>query len=464
MAQVVDVFIASPDDVSVERHHAEDAIRLISQKTRDLLGIVLHPVSWQNFLPCQARGSEKRVQDRFSSRVRKCGIFIGILGQRYGTSIDESRRISGTEEEFNEAIKYREDIEILTYFRRISDTIISTPEVVEQLAKLQSLQKRLKKEDLLCKLYEAPEVFREFVLLDIFEAVLRISSETERREQYSSFFHFGISKKRDSPSVLLAYPPIHKYIQQAAPNEDSPKPTGAKRNWQERLLPNVVYEDVKCIEKIEVAVRLTGVQDISIVTIDHPRVTTELGNKIWLCLPRNDIASRHLSKLGSRAWFTFERSIQEDRPHIIWRPKTNTKLQIRSPMRRYLEIQHRPRHSPWKPAFGAIVARDYAVIGRFTGLESRGDTHREPYYHYFIAGIRGLGTWGAGWYIEMKAVELQKLARNAESKDIDAQVLLEVTYSNFRIVSVEDVSFRKQEYFDLQHNDNYIKSVIEEFR
>jgi len=468
MAQVVDVFIASPSDVQTERDHAEQAIRLISQRTRDLLGIVLNAVTWQKFLPSQARSFETRVQDRFTTQVRKCGIFIGILGERYGTEIDESRRISGTDEEFNEAIKFRNDIEILTYFKTIPQTVSSSAANVKQLARVQDLQQRLKDQDLLCQQYSTPDQFRERVLLDLFEAVLRIRTEAERREQYLSFFRFGVGKSQDSPSVLVAYPPIHKHVQQATQG-DGPANVSRSRlykyNWQERLLPNVVYEDVKCIEKLESAIRLTGVQDISAVTIDHPKMFMALGNRIWLCLPRNDMASRRLAKLRSRAWFSFERRQQEDRPRIVWKqPGTKEKLEIQSPMRQYLEIQNRPRRSPWEPNFGAIVARDYAVIGRFAGIDSRGHTRGEPYYHYFVAGIRGLGTWGAGWYIDRKAYELQQLARNAEKTGADAQVLLEVTYSSFRIVSVEDVSSKGQEYFNSQHAPRTIDSVIEEFK
>jgi hypothetical protein len=64
-----------------------------------------------------------------------------------------------------------------------------------------------------------------------------------------------------------------------------------------------------------------------------------------------------------------------------------------------------------------------------------------PFQHYFVAGIRGLGTWGAGWYIDRCPDELERLAEAArETKNGDIQVLLEVTFSNYRIVEVEDVS------------------------
>ena len=468
MTQVVDVFIASPSDVGTERRYAEDVIKLVSIRTRDTLDIVLHPVLWENFIPSATACALDRVQDRFTARVRKCGIFIGILHQRYGSEIDDSRRISGTQEEFEEAIKNRQSIEILTYFRIIGTNVPSNPNVVGQLARLQALQERLKSERLLYHQYDTPREFRERLLLDLFEALVRIRTEAERREQLASFFRFGVNARGESPAVLLAYPPIHKHVQPTVLQGKTAQRTAQKRakyNWHERLVPNVVYEDFKCIQKIEAAVRHTGVLDISSVTVDHPRLGIDQGNRIWLCLPRNEIGSSHLARLGARARFRFERDPGEERPHIIWCTpgKAHSKI-IRSPMARYLEMQRPPKHSSWDPKFGLIVARDYAVIGRFAVENPKGLTRGEPYFHYYVAGIRGLGTWGAGWYIDRRPDELQRLTRAVENDLTGLQVLLEVTYWNNRILSVDDVTSRDQEYFDSQNTDATIRSVIDRLR
>jgi len=138
-----------------------------------------------------------------------------------------------------------------------------------------------------------------------------------------------------------------------------------KYNWQERLLPNVVYEDVKCIQKIESAVRLTGVQDISSVTVDHPRLRTDPGNRIWLCLPRNAIAQRKLAQLK--------------------------------------------------------------------------DIDRQP-------------------------DNLQEIAKRADMSKTDPQALLEVTFSNYRIIAVKNVSEFDANYFKKQMDDSQISEVIEKYR
>jgi hypothetical protein len=144
MTQVVDVFIASPNDVQEERGYAEEAIRQISARIRDVLNMVLHPVSWQNFLPVAAKNDGDRPQDFFSLKVRKCGIFIGILYQRYGTETDGIRKISGTEEEFQVAIENRLNVEILTYFRKQEATVRNRSDDLNQAARLQSLQTEAK--------------------------------------------------------------------------------------------------------------------------------------------------------------------------------------------------------------------------------------------------------------------------------------------------------------------------------
>jgi len=462
VTQVIDTFIASPKDVENERKYAEEAVVEVSARTRDILDIALHPVSWQRFLPSAARKGEK-IQDRFNSRVTKCGIFIGILNARYGTEISSDRRISGTEEEFDKAIAHRHSIEILTYFRQRSKSLRSERSLVEQAYKLQNLQRKLQDADLLYRRYGDADEFRSMIILDLFEAVLRISSETERREQLRSFFRFGVEHRRHTPSVLLGYPAIHKHAVGAeAKNND--RRNEPRYNWQERLLPNVVYEDFKAIQKLETIVRFIGVPDISSVTIDHPRIKASPGNRIWLCVPRNDVAQNELHGLRDRARFQFVKHMDDPRPHIVWASPEGSLIKIESPLSIYLMRQGRPKTGWWNRELGEIVARDYAIISRFRMADTRYQTKDDPFYHYFVAGIRGLGTWGAAWYIDRKPDEIERLVKDSGEEDSDVQALLEVTFSNFRIVTVRNVSDEPADYFRGQMADEAIDSVIEAFR
>lgn len=462
MTQLIDVFIASPGDVDRERRYAEEAIREVSVRTRSILNIALHPVSWQGFAPFVSHGNASP-QDVFNSRVKKCGIFIGILYEKYGAEIGDDRPISGTEEEFSIALGHRDNIEMLTYFREQRGNINRADEAIRQAFKLQELQGRLRKARLIYKKYKDPRDFRSRIVLDLFETVLRISAETERRDHLRSFFRFGVEYRHENPSVVIGYPAIHKHAVDIEKLEFGEDLKGERSyDWQERLLPNVVYEDFKAIQKIESVVRFTGVLDISAITLDHPRIDWAAGNRIWLCVPRNAIAQQKLSSLEERARFKFVKGPRESRPHIIWTSKAGRQVTIISPLSKYLARQNRPASKgPWQREYGEVVARDYAVISRFRDLSTEHLTKwNEPFYHYFIAGIRGLGTWGASWYIDRKPEELELLTRNSGTEGCDVQAILEVTFSNFRVVEVRDVSSESAKYFSDQLVDATISSVI----
>jgi hypothetical protein len=466
VTQLIDVFVASPGDVDRERHYAEEAIQEVSGRTRSILNIALHPVSWHGFAPFVAHGGT-RPQDVFSSRVKKSGIFIGILYERYGTEIGDDRPISGTEEEFNIALGYRDKIEILTYFREQQKKLDRSEELIRQAFRLQELQDRLRGAGLIYKKYRDPRDFRSKIVLDLFETVLRISAETERREQLRSFFRFGVEFRHENPSVVIGYPAIHKHavdIDGLSHEIEVDRRNERSYDWQERLLPNVVYEDFKAIQKIESTVRFTGVRDISAITLDHPRINWIAGNRIWLCVPRNIIAQRNLILLKERARFKFVKDHGEPRPHIVWRSNNGRQIKIVSPLFSYLNRQKRPSSKgPWQREYGEVVARDYAVISRFQIPGTEHLTGGEPFYHYFIAGIRGLGTWGASWYIDRKPAELELLTRNSGAEGCDVQAIVEVTFSNFRVVAVRDVSSMPARYFSEQLTDATIDSVIRDY-
>jgi hypothetical protein len=464
VAQLVNVFIASPSDVRPERDCADAAVQRVSERTSQSLDIALQTVRWENFLPSATREDGERVQDRFTSLVRKCGIFIGILDRRYGTSIDESRKTSGTEEEFDAALEKRRHVEILTYFRRQPASISNNSFLIAQAYKLQELKNKLKDSNILVHNYDSPEDFGRRIVLDLFDAVIRISIEAERRAQFRAFFQFGIASKHQSPSVLLGYPAIHRHATHRSSLVAEEAKAFLKSNWQERLLPNVVYEDFKAIQKIEAAVHLSGVENISSVTLDSPKLQASPGNRIWLCMPRNELAQSQLNGLAHRPRFRFEKAPEDARPYIRWRSSEGKLFNVRSPLALYLNRQKRPKLSYWSRELGQIVARDYAVISRFSLPETRHLTRVDPFFHYFIAGIRGLGTWGAAWYIDRRPDELERIVKAAGREAPDIQVLIEVTFSNHRIVAVSDVSSEPPEHFENQLSTSVIDATIDLFR
>lgn len=56
---------------------------------------------------------------------------------------------------------------------------------------------------------------------------------------------------------------------------------------------------------------------------------------------------------------------------------------------------------------------------------------------------------------------IAKLLNDNNTGD-DVQILLEVTYRNFNIVDVKDVSNESQDFFDLRFSDEYIKQKYED--
>ena len=147
---------------------------------------------------------------------------------------------------------------------------------------------------------------------------------------------------------------------------------------------------------------------------------------------------------------------------ILWRysPKSETFFKISSPLSKYLKEQRQEIETyDWSAQMGRMIAKDYAILSRFsygsTDVAMLDGTLKD----YFIAGIRGLGTWGAGWFIDRRYNEL---AKYEEHENI--QLLLEVTYRDERILGVRDVSDEPEKYFAQQNNIREIKRIIKEYK
>jgi hypothetical protein len=225
-------------------------------------------------------------------------------------------------------------------------------------------------------------------------------------------------------------------------------------------VPNVVFEDVKAIQRIEGSIRKIGIRAVKAITTAAPELDSTDYNRIWLCLPRNRIAQRRLACYQGRCCFELKKN-HHGRFDILWKQPSGKLVRVCSPLAQYLR-QRAPagRNSPWRNEFANIVARDFAVISRFKQTGGAGDraVSKHPFWEYFIFGIRGLGTWGAGWFIYHKADLLADIVE--EQGDGDVQILLEVTYHHHHIISVVDVSRQTPKYFQEQCAPRYIAGVI----
>jgi hypothetical protein len=106
-----------------------------------------------------------------------------------------------------------------------------------------------------------------------------------------------------------------------------------------------------------------------------------------------------------------------------------------------------------------MLAKDFAIIARFSDMNGRKKMPSDPLKDFFLAGIRGLGTWGAGWFLDRCYNDFEG---KCERPNSDVQFLLEVTYKNERILSVHDVSQKSQSYFDAENNLQTIRKRIRE--
>lgn len=453
MAHLVRVFIASPSDVQAERRLVIDAIQKLNPRLERLFGCTLVAVNWESFADLVARKGQQ-VQDAIMPYLRSSHVFVGIIHRRYGSPAYTRRGKSGTEEEFLTALKQRDRIKILSYFRRLTPVEQKRP----QYRDVVGLRKRIEKQRLGCKEYGSTREFQEMILLDLLESIVTSLPDQQYRNELARFFRVGVSDNQDSPRVLICYPPIDK----DAPGTGEP----IAWNWRSRLVPNVVFEDVKAIQRIEACIRKIGVRAVKAVTTISPDAQSPDYNKIWLCLPRNVEAQNRLQRYDGRRRFRLEG--KPGSRTIVWTGEAGREVRVASPLAKYLERQ-RPCEvlgTGWKYEYGNIVARDFAVMARFTDRETASQ-RGAPFREYFVFGIRGLGTWGAAWFIHHRADRLAEIISRQESRnrtkdgqELDVQALLQVTYHNHRIIDVVNVSAEKQDYFDDQNSQARIDIEI----
>lgn len=463
MNRVIPVFIGSPTDVSVEREHCENAVLALAPKLANVFGVTLVPLRWEQFAPVSSADASHPQTD-ILRRIEPYSIFIGILWRRYGTPVDDHGN-SGTEKEFSHALENRDRIAILTYFRdqgRKEWTGAADAEL-KQADKVNELRTRLHQQRVFTCTYRNEREFSKRITADLVEAALKmiLTPEPLKLRHYLKFFRFGEAYRLGAQPIFIVYPSLTR--------EPSGHENGVNLDWQSRLLPRVVFEDAKAIQDVEEVMRTLG-RKYRTVTIGSPELNlAEPGDRVWICIPRNSMAHELLDKLrsdGLHVQFQFQRqhfadSRDQNELFIRWKRADGKELIIRSPLAKYLQFSKRPKGpSEWKPLNGYTLARDYAVFARFKVVPENPLHEKEVYYHYFIGGIRGLGTWGAGWFIDHQAKELPKVI-NPDSPADDVQLLLEVTYRDYRIKGVRNVSNETQDYFDKHFSDEFVREELE---
>ena len=448
--QVLKVFVSCPSDMEEESKIAEEVISRVNDTCKDTLGIMLDTENWKNYPPITPGLPEERIQDILNERVKQCHIFLLMLYRRYG-SVEPGQTKSNTEREVEIAIKRLQEkrqLMFLSYFKNIPPNI----DPGTQQRKVKRLRESLRKQGIWFSKYSSQHEFRSLLAHDLYNTVLRFRFSKSKYKAISDFWQLGVTEedeRNQAPRLLIVYPPVSTAFMGQEDRD---------RLWLRRLVPNVVFEDFKAMQKIEKSLRLIGFRNFKFFSTASAPTEMEHVNRLWLCLPRNPEGLRHLQRYERKAKFRFTPAVGDSGAELHWRRslRHNEFFRVHSPLAKYLEEQrHDKAGGEWSLDKARVIAKDFAVIARFSDTSRGAEAAKESgtLKDYFVAGIRGLGTWGAAWYLDRRYNKF----RNCE-EDQTIQILLEVTYRDERIVEVEDVSDKPEEYFAEQ---NRIESVRE---
>ena len=449
--QTLNVFISSPSDVREERKIAEEVLNSIRVSCEDDLGLTLKTVTWEGMPPLTPNIPAERIQDKINEQVKKSQIFILILNKRYG-SIEPDNTKSNTEREVDAAIELlqrEKNLMFLSYFRKLSPD--TDPGIQEQA--VMNLRLNLEKKGIWYREYDKYEEFKDLLTHDLYRTILKFRLSTTKHKSVQSFMQLGVPERPTAPKLAILYPPVDRNYM---------KDDTSSVYWFERLVPNIVFEDMKAIQKLEKILRLIGLHEFRIYNNRSIPPDIQYMNRIWLCIPRNPRAMKQLEIYKDESRFRFTPRQPHKEAQILWRYSSKSEgfIRVSSPLSKYLREQRQDNETyDWSPQMGKIIARDYGVLARFCYPRNDIALIDGQLRDYFFAGIRGLGTWGAGWFVDRKYNELAKFEEHE-----NIQLLLEVTYRDERILDVRDVSGEPEEYFEQQNNVKEIKKIIKDYK
>jgi hypothetical protein len=411
---------------------AEDTIGRLNRTVRDTIGAEIDPRKWEHLAPVATNLPEERLQDKLNHEVEHCEFFVLILYKRYGT-IEVGQSVSNTEREVEAILKVHKRKprrKIFAYFRELD----ANADPGEQETKVRD------------RTYREPHEFEQWLTHDLYDQLFRIHLSGFKQQQLMRFWRFGDTTSK-VPRLAILYPPVERSNLPAGPEEGY---------WLNRLAPQMAFEDFKAIQKIERSLQLLRFDDYRIYPFVDAPPELEWMNRVWLCLPRNRLGIKALREhLRTR----FALPVVKDRPAVIeWQLASGDRAEITSPMAEYLRRQRVIMNTSgeWHGQLNHIVAKDFAVIAR---LQRENAEEAESLWDYFLAGLRGLGTWGAAWFIDRRYKAFQGFD---ESDNIE--LLLQVTFRDGRILNVVDVSDEPAEFFDRENDANVIDDTIATYR
>jgi len=283
---------------------------------------------------------------------------------------------------------------------------------------------------------------------DLYDVVLRIQQSSYKKQSLRKFWRFGEVDRPNTPRIAILYPPVERNVLADGDQPDY---------WIKKLANQIAFEDHKAIGKIEDNLNLLGYyKSHKVYPYTNQPHDLPWMNRIWLCLPRNRLGLKALEQYTN---LRFQLPPTGNRPSVIcWKNKRGKCFNILSPMAKYLKRQRDKMDisREWHGELTRLVAKDFAVVARIKRSQWDND---EPLWDYFFAGIRGLGTWGAAWFIDKEYKQLKNF-----DDDENIELLLEITYQDGRIFSVTNVSDKPESYFKSANDTRTIDKIIHEYK
>jgi len=447
--QNLNVFISSPSDIVTEREAARDVVRTVNDGVARRLGFTLTYKGWDVMHP-----RDMTPEQWMKLQLRDCDFFLMILWRRYGTPPSETSSCgSGTVREFEIALDLREREnrpEIAVYFGSIEKHLREDPG--EQLKQVLAFRERLEqKHKPLYKEYCSTEGFRDEFRANLTDWLLTLweSRPDEKQQILQRFFALGAPPDQ-KPEAQIVYPLLEE-----------------KQTDITHLLPYMVLEDFQAMHKVTKCLNSIGHAQVHTI-MDELYRDPNAGhraarwNKIFLC-SRNLSGQRYLDRIRHSG---LDCQFEVHHPHpgepnersIKWTNKHGSIL-VRSPQADYLHWQ-RDYRPEWRKDPGKCVAVDFAVLARFPDANAAANHALGDLKAFFIMGIRGLGTWGAAWYLDWRSMDLAN--RLPPKEDVTYQALLKVEYWDYRVREVTDVSEENQAFFDREMAPETIQKTLEE--
>lgn len=161
------IFLASPSDLEEERYAVEEVITELNLTYSPVNNLVIELLKWETH---SAPGiSNVHPQKIISQDIgNDYDIFLGIIWKKFGTKTDEAE--SGTQEEFNNAIKKYElnnnSVQILFYFKNAVPRTLNDIDP-EELIKIREFKKSIIKQKILYSEFNSVDDFKNYLRIHI---------------------------------------------------------------------------------------------------------------------------------------------------------------------------------------------------------------------------------------------------------------------------------------------------------